>query len=195
MCAAAPTSAALIIGRLIAGVGEAGLYVGVLSTVAYAVSIQKRALYLSVVTSLFGVASMAGPILGGVFTDTKSLTWRFCFWINLPIGAIAIGFFGLSFSPKMQPERERPASAIKEIAKLDLGGVLVLLAAFVCLILALQWGGTDRPWSDSTVWGTLLGFGLLIVTFVALQVFKQAKLVVSRFLQWSYLSNQWTRAY
>ena len=73
----------LIVGRLIAGAGAAGLYVGTLTVVGHAVPIRRRPAYLSLVTSMFGVASVLGPILGGVFTDSRGLTWRFCFWINL----------------------------------------------------------------------------------------------------------------
>ena len=83
ICATAESSKALIVGRLIAGGGGAGLYVGTLTLLGYAVLIRRRPVYISIVTSMFGVASVAGPLLGGLFTDTPKLTWRFCFWINL----------------------------------------------------------------------------------------------------------------
>lgn len=83
ICATAESSKILIVGRLIAGGGGAGLYVGILTLVGYAVPIRKRLVYMSIDTSMFGAASVAGPLLGGLFTDTPKLTWRFCFWINL----------------------------------------------------------------------------------------------------------------
>ena len=71
------------------------------------------------------------------------------------------------------PPRSRLAlslSVIEKLARIDVSGAFLLIAAFVCLLLALQWGGTTYPWSNSRVWGCLLGFGILIFAFVGLQV-------------------------
>ena len=83
LSAAAPNAEAFIVGRLISGAAGGGLWCGTLTLMAHAVPVRKRHLYVSVVTSMYGVASAAGPLLGGIFTDSPSLTWRFCFWINL----------------------------------------------------------------------------------------------------------------
>ena len=79
ICATAESSKTLIVGRLIAGGGGGGLYVGTLTLLGYTVPIRKRPIYISIVMSMFGVASVAGPLLGGLFTDTPKLTWWFCF--------------------------------------------------------------------------------------------------------------------
>ena len=60
-------------------------------------------------------------------------------------------------------------SSKQKIARLDIGGILLLTGALMCLLLAFMWGGTAFPWSDSRVWGSLLGSGLLITAFIALQ--------------------------
>lgn len=83
ICATVSGSMALVVGRLTAGAGGGGLYVGTLTFMGLAVPIRKRLFYISLVTSMFGVASVAGPLLGGIFTDSAKLTWRFCFWIIL----------------------------------------------------------------------------------------------------------------
>lgn len=81
--ASAPTSVAFIVGRLVSGAAGGGLWCGTLTLMAHAVPVHRRHLYVSVVTSMYGVASAAGPLLGGLFTDSAKLTWRFCFWVNL----------------------------------------------------------------------------------------------------------------
>ena len=81
--AAAPNAVAFIVGRLISGAAGGGLWCGTLTLIAQAVPARKRHMYVSIVTSMYGVASFAGPIVGGVVTDSPTLTWRFCFWINL----------------------------------------------------------------------------------------------------------------
>ncbi|MCJ1359142.1 MAG: hypothetical protein MMC33_009142 [Icmadophila ericetorum] len=81
--ASAPTSVPFIVGRLVSGAAGGGLWCGTLTLVGQAVPVRNRHLYVSIVTSMYGVASAAGPLLGGVFTDSSRLTWRFCFWVNL----------------------------------------------------------------------------------------------------------------
>lgn len=80
--ASAPNSIAFIVGRLVSGAAGGGLWCGTLTLMGHAVPVSKRHFYVSVVTSMYGVASAAGPLLGGIFTDSR-LTWRFCFWVNL----------------------------------------------------------------------------------------------------------------
>ena len=81
--ASAPSSIVFIVGRLVSGAAGGGLWCGTLTLMGHAVPVNKRHLYVSVVTSMYGVASAAGPLLGGIFTDSARLTWRFCFWVNL----------------------------------------------------------------------------------------------------------------
>ena len=83
ICATAPSSIVFIVGRAISGVGASNIFSGSLTIDGHLVPLEKRSMYMSVITSMYGVASVGGPLLGGLFTDSKALGWRFCFWINL----------------------------------------------------------------------------------------------------------------
>ncbi|ETN36532.1 uncharacterized protein HMPREF1541_08810 [Cyphellophora europaea CBS 101466] len=168
LCGAATNSTMLIVGRAVAGVGAAGLFSGGMTIIGYSVPLRRRPIFIGFVSSMFGIASVVGPILGGAFTDRVS--WRWCFYINLPIGAIAILTVFFFFK---NPDRDHSNLTLKQkIQNIDLLGALFLISAIVCLLLALQWGGITYPWRDSKVWGCLLGFGLLIVTFTCIQLWK-----------------------
>ncbi|KIW67751.1 hypothetical protein PV04_06981 [Phialophora macrospora] len=168
LCGAAVNSTMLIIGRAVAGVGAAAMFSGGMTIVGYSVPLRKRPIYIGLLSSMFGIASVVGPILGGALTDRVS--WRWCFYINLPIGAIAITAVFFFFK---NPVRAHSSLTMKQkIGQIDLLGAFFLICAIVCLLLALQWGGTTYPWSDSQVWGCLLGFGLLIITFSGIQFWK-----------------------
>lgn len=82
ICAVAPSSSVLIFGRAIQGCSTAGVFTGGLVIAGYVVSKQKVPLFISFISTMFMVASIVGPVLGGIFTES-SLTWRFCFWVNL----------------------------------------------------------------------------------------------------------------
>jgi MFS family permease len=83
VCAVAPNSTTLIVGRAVAGVGAAGLLSGAAVIISYCVPLRKRAILMATLSGTYGIGSVTGPLIGGVITDNKNLTWRFCFWINL----------------------------------------------------------------------------------------------------------------
>ncbi|KAF2131549.1 MFS transporter [Dothidotthia symphoricarpi CBS 119687] len=166
ICAAATSSPMFIVGRAVAGTGAAALYSGGMTIIGFSVPLRKRAIYIAALSSMFGIASVVGPILGGAFTDR--LSWRWCFWINLPFGAISLIVVFSFFS---NPERQYSHIPIKERLKyIDLAGAVFLICSIVCLLLALQWGGFTYSWKNSKVWGTLLGFGLLLIIFIIIQI-------------------------
>ncbi|KAF2401209.1 MFS general substrate transporter [Trichodelitschia bisporula] len=166
VCAVAKDSISLIIGRAVAGAGSAGLFSGGMTMIGYAMPLRHRAIYLAALSSMFGVASIVGPILGGAFTDR--LTWRWCFWINLPFGALAVFIVIFTFK---NPERDFTHVSMKQkIKEMDFVGAFFLISAIICLLLALQWGGITYAWNDSRVWGCMLGFGLIIIVFIFTQI-------------------------
>lgn len=83
ICALSPSSSIFILGRVVSGVGAASIFGGGTCLIMLAVPVSKITVYLSVLTSMYGVAGMTGPPLGGLFTGSARLTWRFCFYVNL----------------------------------------------------------------------------------------------------------------
>jgi MFS family permease len=129
------------------------------------VPLHKRPMYQGIFGSIFGISSVIGPLLGGAFTNSH-LTWRWCFYINLPIGAavILILIFILH-----TPASKNTDSIKQQIVKLDPYGTAVFLPGIVCLLLALQWGGTTYAWSNARIIVLFILAGLLLATFVYIQ--------------------------
>lgn len=102
LCGAAPSMNAMIVGRAIAGVGGAGMYVGCLALLSMTTTIRERPVYMASIGFTWGAGTVLGPIVGGAFAENPNTTWRWSFYINL------VGLYGL------RGERE-------EVANVDLG--------------------------------------------------------------------------
>ncbi|KLP03891.1 probable DHA14-like major facilitator; ABC transporter [Fusarium fujikuroi] len=176
ICGAAPTSEALIVGRAIAGLGSAGIFQGAIIIIAYSIPLDKRPLYNGMFGSVYGVASVIGPLLGGAFVD--HVTWRWCFYINLPVGAVAMLAAIMTVRIPKQKDPSQRSSWISYVSDLDPIGTVCFLPGVVCLLLALQWGGTKYPWSSGKVIGPLVLSTVLLAAFVAVQVWKGDKATV-----------------
>lgn len=169
LCGAAPTSTALIIGRAIAGIGSAGIFCGALIIVAYSVPLKSRPAFTGIIGAMYGIASVAGPLMGGAFTDY--LSWRWCFYINLPIGAVAFLVIVVFFTSPIR-KAEAKISWKARIQQFDIYGTALFLPAIICLLLALQWGGSMYAWGDGRIIALLVLFVVLIAGFIAIQFWR-----------------------
>ncbi|EEA27854.1 hypothetical protein EYB25_001178 [Talaromyces marneffei] len=169
ICGVAQNSLTLIMGRAVAGMGSAAIFSGALIILAHSVPLERRPMYTGFIGGMYGVASVAGPLLGGAFTD--KVTWRWCFFINLPIGAVTMLVIAIFFpDPKLNIEDE-PWS--KRFRRFDPLGNLVFMPAIICLLLVMQWGGTTYAWNSWRVILLFCLFGVLLIIFLLVQYWQQ----------------------
>ena len=162
VCGVAPNSTALIAGRAVAGLGAAGIGTGAYTIIAFVAEPKKRPMFTGIIGMSYGIASVLGPLVGGAFSYRVS--WRWCFYINLPIGGISGLIILLSFHA---PSSAKPVAATwkEKLLQMDLIGAIIAMGALVSYILALQYGGQSKRWSSSDVIGLIVGFILLWIAF------------------------------
>ncbi len=170
ICGAAPNSVAFIMGRAISGLGSSGIFSGAMVIIFHIIPLQQRPMWQGGFGAIFALASVIGPLVGGAFTD--KVTWRWCFYINLPIGAVAVLVTVFILNVPNQKLDERAAGFMGKVKQLDPIGSLVFFPGIICLVLALQWGGTKYAWKDARIIMLLVICGVLCIAFIGIQIWK-----------------------
>ncbi len=139
-CALAPSMGALVAARALQGFGGGGILPLAQTVIADILTPRERPIFQSYSSVMFMAASILGPLAGGFLTDY--LHWSFIFWINLPLGVVALAMTDRAL--KRIPRNDRPH-------RLDGVGAVLMIAAALALLLALSWGGVRYPWGSATI--------------------------------------------
>ncbi|KAI0153184.1 MFS general substrate transporter [Xylariaceae sp. FL1272] len=177
VCGAAPSSPALIVGRAIAGFAAGGVLVGTFSLIPYTVPPVRRPLFTGLIGAVLGIGNAVGPLIGGAIT--MNVTWRWCFYINLPIGGFASIVFFFVVHPPTKPVKKLHGVG-GYLKNLDLIGLFFLTPSIVTLLLATMWGGTTYPWNDGRIIALLVLFGSLFIVFADVQYWQNDRAMLPR---------------
>lgn len=158
LCGVAQDMSMLVAARAIQGVGGGGLMVTAMALIADVIPLRDRGKYQGALGAVFGVTTVVGPTLGGLFTD--HLSWRWAFYINVPIAVVVIGMAA----------RAIPAIRAGGRPVIDYAGIGLVAAGATTMILALEWGGSEYAWSSPTIIGMFAGSIALFAAFVVVEL-------------------------
>ena len=148
----------LIAARAVQGIGGGGLMVTAQALIADVIPLRERGKYQGAMGAVFGVTTVLGPTLGGLFTD--HLSWRWCFYINVPVAVVML-VMTARYIPSVR-------SAAKPL--IDYAGIVLVALGASALILGLSWGGNEYAWGSVTIIGLFVLSVLLLTAFVFVEL-------------------------
>jgi EmrB/QacA subfamily drug resistance transporter len=166
LCGLSQTMMLIIIFRGLQGIGAGIIIANTFTVIGDLFPPAERGKYQGIVSSVFGLSSIIGPMLGGFITD--SISWHWVFFINIPLGIIIIGLF-IAFFPNIRPDNVK--------RKIDYAGVVALMLTVVPAMLALSWGGTEYPWLSPVIIGMFVFAAAMGVSFVLIEKRSEAPII------------------
>jgi EmrB/QacA subfamily drug resistance transporter len=154
LCGLAQSMTMLVGARALQGIGGGAITVTASALIGEVVPLRERGRYQGILGAVFGVTTVIGPLLGGYFTDY--LTWRWAFWINVPVSVVVICVAAAAI----------PALVAEAKPVIDYAGILFIGLSATGLTLATSWGGTVYPWGSATIIGLFAGAAVALVVFV-----------------------------
>lgn len=158
LCGIASSMEMLVAARALQGIGGGALMVTATALIGEVIPLRDRGRYQGALGAVFGVTTVIGPLLGGYFTD--HLTWRWAFWINVPIGIVVL-IVALTTIPALS-ERGRPV--------IDYAGIVLIGLGASGLTLATSWGGSTYAWSSPMIIGLFIGSAVAVAVFVRVEL-------------------------
>lgn len=159
ICSLATSMASLIAGRAVQGLGGGGMMILSQAIVADIFPPRERGKYMGIMGAAFGVSAVLGPLLGGWFTD--GIGWRWCFWINVPLGIVALAMAALCLPHRTHAKRTA--------ASIDIVGAITMATVTAGFILALSWGGNTYAWTSPIIVGLFALAAVAAVAFVLVE--------------------------
>jgi EmrB/QacA subfamily drug resistance transporter len=154
LCGVAHTLNQLIAFRALQGIGGGGLMVGAQAVMADVLPPRERGRYSGYFGAVFGVTSIAGPLIGGFLVDHA--TWRWVFYVNLPLGVVALAVISIVLKTPLHRVHH----------DIDYLGSALLAAGVTCIVLLTTWGGTTYAWSSPTILGMIVASVVLLIAFI-----------------------------
>lgn len=149
----------LIVARAIQGLGGGGLMILAQAIIADVVPARERGKYMGIMGGVFAFSSVAGPLLGGFFTD--GIGWRWAFWMNVPLGILSIALAVFFLKLPRRADQGKP--------RIDAYGMALLAIASTCLVLVTTWGGNQYDWNSPQIIGLFAGLAISGFSFVMVE--------------------------
>ncbi|SPQ25658.1 dd730847-c694-4664-a1d3-c4a6475a479f [Thermothielavioides terrestris] len=164
LCGAAQSSTMLVVGRAVAGMGSSGLFNGAMVILVASVPLHRRPPIMGMFMGISQLGVVCGPLIGGALTEYVS--WRWCFYINLPVGGAFALFLMILHVPEQAPKPSFVSALPTLFRDLDLIGFSLMSPAAIMLLLALEYGSGTYPWNSSVVIGLFCGAGATCIVWL-----------------------------